>query len=143
MQLWTQIAYGTLIMMLCSALHLGLILGSLDWLDRVAKAHRENYHRHRAGLLLGLGFLIVVLGHTIQVWIWAFSYILLGAHSTLEPAIYFALSNYTTLGYGDLVLNEDLRVFAAFASVNGMLIFGVSTAFLVGLIGRVMPKSLH
>ena len=143
MALWTQIAYGTLVMMICSAVHLGLILGSLGWLDRVAKAHRQNYRRHRAGLLLGLAFLIVVVGHTIQIWLWAFSYIWFGALSDVEPAIYFALSNYTTLGYGDLVLDDDLRVFAAFASVNGMLIFGLSTAYLVGLIGRVLPKSLH
>lgn len=143
MDLWTQIAYGTLIMSICSALHLGLIIVSLPWLTRVAQAQKHNFRRHRAGILIGLGFAVIVFGHTLQVWLWAFAYLWLEALEGLEPAIYFALSNYTTLGYGDLVLGEDLRVFGAFASVNGMLIFGVSTAFLVGLIGRVLPKGLH
>ncbi|MGJ8616970.1 MAG: ion channel [Sulfitobacter sp.] len=143
MDLWTQIAYGTLIMSICSALHLGMIIGSFPWLTRVAQAQKKHFGRHRASVLIGLGFMVVVLGHTVQVWLWAFAYLWLEALDGLEPAIYFALSNYTTLGYGDLVLGEDLRVFGAFASVNGMLIFGVSTAFLVGLIGRVLPKGLQ
>jgi len=143
MDLWSQIAYGTLVMSICSALHLGLIILSLPWLTRVAQTQKEHFSSQRAGVLIGLGFVVVVLGHTVQVWLWAFAYLWLDALEGLEPAIYFALSNYTTLGYGDLVLGEDLRVFGAFASVNGMLIFGVSTAFLVGLIGRVLPKGLH
>lgn len=130
-------------MSVCSALHLALIIVSLPWLTRVAQAQKDQFRRHRAGLLIGLAFLVVVLGHTVQVWIWAFAYLWLGALNGLEPAIYFSLSNYTTLGYGDLVLGEEMRVFGAFASVNGMLIFGVSTAYLVGMIGRVLPKGLH
>ena len=143
MGLWQQIAYGTFVMSICSALHLALIILSLPWLVKVAQAQQDQFRRHRAGLLIGLAFVVVVLGHTIQVWIWAFAYLWLDALDGLEPAIYFALSNYTTLGYGDLVLNEEMRVFGAFASVNGMLIFGVSTAYLVGMIGRVLPKGLQ
>lgn len=143
MDLWQQIAYGTAVMSICSALHLGLIIFTLPWLTRVAQAQQEKFSRHRASLLIGLAFGVVVLGHTVQIWVWAFAYLWHDALDTLEPAIYFALSNYTTLGYGDLVLNEDMRVFGAFASVNGMLIFGVSTAYLVGMIGRVLPKGLH
>jgi hypothetical protein len=141
--LWTQIAYGTLVLGICSALHLGLIIVSLGPLDRLAQAHRSNNRRHRSTLLLGAAVFIVLLGHTAQVWIWASAYLWLDALEGLEPAIYFALSNYTTLGYGDLIVGEDHRVFAAFASVNGMLIFGVSTAYLVGLIGRILPKGLQ
>lgn len=143
MDLWGQIAFGTLVMAACSALHLGLILASVRWLEKIGKAQEQTFRHHRAGMLIGLAFVVVVLGHTIQVWLWAFAYLWLEALSGLEPAIYFALSNYTTLGYGDLVLDEKLRVFGAFASVNGMLIFGVSTAYLVGVIGRVLPRNLR
>ncbi len=143
MGLWTQIAYGTVVLGVCSALHLGLIIASLRPLDQLAQAHRANSRHYRAALLLGATFFIVLLGHTIQVWIWAFAYLWVDALNGLEPAVYFALSSYTTLGYGDLVLSEDQRIFGAFASVNGMLMFGVSTAYLVGLIGRILPKGLH
>ena len=143
MDLWTQIGWGTLILGICSALHLALILGSIDWLRWIAQEQAGPVRRHRAGLTLAFALLIVVIGHTAQVWIWALAYLWLGALTGLEPALYFALSNYTTLGYGDLVLDAELRLFAAFASVNGMLIFGVSTAYLVSVIGRLLPNRLR
>lgn len=142
MGLWTQIAYGTAFLSLCSGIHLVLILGTNGWLRLIGKAQKERYRHHRAGIVVTVALLLVVIGHTVQVWIWALSFLWLGALEGLEPAIYFALSTYTTLGYGDLVLSDDVRVFAAFASVNGMLIFGVSTAYLVTVIGRVLPDQL-
>jgi hypothetical protein len=63
-----------------------------------------------------------------------------GAFSDLATALYFSLVTYTTLGYGDFVLGPDIRIFASFAAVTGLLTFGLSTAFLVGLIGRILPK---
>ena len=61
-----------------------------------------------------------------------------GTLPDLADAIYFSLVTYTTLGYGDIVVGSGFRVFAAMAAVTGLLNFGISTAFLVGLIGRLM-----
>ena len=69
--------------------------------------------------------------------------LLLGTFETVELSVYFSLASFTTLGYGDVTLGEDIRVFGAFTAVTGMLTFGVSTAFLVGLIARALPKNLH
>lgn len=142
MGLGAQIAWGTLLLTLCSGLHLVLILATAGWLRRVGRARDHVLRVHRAGAVLGLAVLIVVVGHIAQIWLWALAYLWLDALNGVEPAIYFALSNYTTLGYGDLLLDADLRVFAAFASVNGMLIFGVSTAYLVTVIARILPRNL-
>ena len=143
MTLGAQIGYGTGILALCSALHLALILFSLVLLNRHAALQRRKFSLQRAARLIGATFLLIVIGHVAQVWGWAVAYRWVGAVEGVEPALYFALSNYTTLGYGDILLGEDLRLFGAFASINGMLIFGVSTAYLVGIIGRVLPKGLQ
>lgn len=83
----------------------------------------------------------IVLTHSIQVWMWAASFLVLGALNTLETALYFSLLTYTTLGYGDITLGADFRLFGGFAAVTGLLTFGISTAFLVGLISRMFPKN--
>lgn len=140
MSLWAQIAAGTLVLGLCATVHLGLIILSLRPLAHLNSAVQHRFTLRQMALLIGTGFALIVLGHTIQVWIWAFSFLLLGGFATIEPAIYFALASFTTLGYGDVVLGPELRIFGAFASVTGMLTFGVSTAFLVGLIGRALPR---
>ncbi len=143
MELWAQITYGSLVLGICSAVHLLLIILSLPIISRFADVPQRKLGRMLAGRLVGLGFLTVVIGHIIQIWIWAFCFLWLDAMPRLEPALYFSLSTYTTLGFGDLLLGEDLRLFGAFASVNGMLIFGVSTAYLVGILGRVLPQGLQ
>lgn len=53
------------------------------------------------------------------------------AIASLEDAIYFALVTSTTLGYGDITLGSRWRLFGAMAAVNGLLTFGLSTAFLI------------
>lgn len=143
MELWIQIARGTLFLTLSSALHLGLIILSLPWITKIGTKLKEQFRAHYAGMLISLAFAVIVLGHTVQVWIWAGAFVWYGAIPDVETAVYFALTSYTTLGYGDIILGPEMRVFGAFASVCGMLTFGVSTAFLVGVIGRVLPNRLR
>jgi hypothetical protein len=77
------------------------------------------------------------LTHTVQVWIWAVVWVLGDVLPDWNSALYFSLVTFTTLGYGDIVLGEGLRIFGAFAAVTGLLAFGLSTAFLVALMTRV------
>jgi voltage-gated potassium channel Kch len=87
-------------------------------------------------------FGLLVLSHTVQVWIWAIVLIWLEALPNLFEAIYFSLVTYTTLGYGDVVLSDNHKIFGAMASVTGLLNFGVSTAFLVAILGKILPNHL-
>lgn len=139
MGLWSQIILGTVYLTLCSGLHLALIVFSLPWLSRAADA--TTGRRMRLFMLLGLSFAVIVIGHSVQVWIWAIAFLYHEALSGLEPAVYFALVSYTTLGYGDLLPAQDMRIFGAFPSVAGLLTFGISTAFLVGMAERAVNQT--
>jgi hypothetical protein len=79
-------------------------------------------------LKLAVFVLWLFLATVIEVWIWAVLYLLLGAIATLEEAVYFSTSTFTTLGFGDIVLDEKWRVLASFEAANGLLMFGWSTA---------------
>lgn len=88
----------------------------------------------RQALAMIFSVLWLVLGITINTWGWAWVYILIGEFQQWEPAVYFALASFTTLGYGDLVLSHDWRILGALSAVNGMIIFGLNTAMLIDLI---------
>jgi hypothetical protein len=68
---------------------------------------------------------------TAAVWIWALAYIILGLFDTLEAALYFSVTAFTTLGFGDVLLPERWRLLAGICAANGLLLFGLITAFLV------------
>ena len=59
------------------------------------------------------------------------AYLYVGAIAGLEPALYFAVVTITTLGFGDIVLPLESRLLAGLCAANGLLLFGVCTAFLV------------
>ena len=82
--------------------------------------------------VLGLFFL-----HTIEVWVWAVAYIAVGLTRDFETALYFSTTSFTTIGYGDVVLDRHWRLFGAIEGANGLLLFGWSTAFLLSVIQRL------
>lgn len=91
-------------------------------------------------MLLTIGVLLAA--HTLQVWIWAISFLLISDLPDLPTSFYFSTVTYTTLGYGDIVLGPSGRIVASFCAITGLLTFGVSTAFLLGVLSKILPDGL-
>lgn len=85
----------------------------------------------RVGLVISLSSLWLLLSLLVSIWIWAVVYRAVGAFDAFEPAFYFAIISFTTLGFGDVILEEPWRLTAGICAANGLLIFGLCTAFLV------------
>jgi len=88
---------------------------------------------HPFGLLVFL-FLFIFALHAIEMLIWAVAFWLVGALPTFGEAVYFSISSYTTVGYGDVVLGPEWRTLGAAEAAVGVLLFGWSTALLFALI---------
>ena len=79
-------------------------------------------------LRLAVFVLWLFLATIIEVWCWALLYLFLGALESIEKAVYFSTVTFTTLGFGDIVLDEEWRLLSSFEAANGLLMFGWSTA---------------
>jgi voltage-gated potassium channel Kch len=66
----------------------------------------------------------------LQVSIWAAVFVATGEVEDASRAIYFSLVNFTTLGYGDITLSEERAILGAMEASSGILMLGLSTAFL-------------
>lgn len=141
MHLSSQIFVGTALLSLSAVLHVILVARGIESLPRVTKVLNRLSEFWRMPTLVGLIFAMVVFSHTLQVWMWASAFLWRDAFSDWSTSVYFSLVTYTTLGYGDITLGPEHRIFAAFAAVTGLLTFGLSTAFLVGLVTGILNKS--
>ena len=74
-----------------------------------------------------VSFLMVT--HSLEVIVWSFAYSMVDAAPADANLVYFAFVNYTTLGYGDVVPVERWRLLGPMTAMNGVLLFGWSTAF--------------
>ncbi|MDA7963262.1 ion channel [Ruegeria sp.] len=140
MTLLQQILWGSLYLGICFLIEIILLTWCVMVVRRfMAKWENRSVTMTTAGPIT-IALLFIVLTHTVQVWIWAIVWVLGDVLPDWNTAIYFSLVTFTTLGYGDIVLGEGLRIFGAFASVTGLLAFGLSTAFMVALMTRVFQE---
>ena len=70
----------------------------------------------------------LALAHFVEVGLWAAGMALVGAVGPDEGPLYFAFVSYTTLGYGDVLAAGKWRLLGPAAAMNGILLFGWSTA---------------
>ena len=87
--------------------------------------------------------LIAAAAHLIQISLWAATLLGIGETSTFEKALYFSAQNYTALGYGDIVLSERRRLLGPLEAINGLLLFGLSTAVMFAALSRLVSNRLH
>ena len=137
-----QIFYGSLMLGLCLGIHLLLFVMTIKLLKSMINFLKTLMANIYWTGLVATAIVMIVLTHTIQVWIWALAFVLMSALPNIDDAVYFALVTYTTLGYGDITIADELRIFCSMAAVTGLLSFGLSAAFLVELLTRFMPKKL-
>ena len=74
---------------------------------------------------------------------WAIVFLTIGEISTFEKAFYYSAQNYTALGYGDIVLSERWRLLGPLEAINGLLLFGLSTAVMFAVMSRLIANRLR
>lgn len=127
----TEILLGTALMFVTMSIG---ALGAWGLEVAMDRAHywliREPHRPKLFAVVLGatLGSLLII---TTAVWTWALTFYALGIFHTLEPAVYFSLVTFTTIGYGDVVLPVGWRILGGMAAANGLILFGLLTALMV------------
>jgi hypothetical protein len=84
------------------------------------------------GVVGGVGLLLAVL-HGIEAAMWAAAYVWLGALNSPKDAILYSLDSMTTRGASGLMLEQHWQMMGALEAANGMLLFGISTAYIFAL----------
>lgn len=87
------------------------------------------------GIVLGLFIL-----HGLEIWAYAMVYWRMDLLPTLEQALYFSTSAYSTVGETGAILPVEWRIVGVLEAVNGMLLIGWSTAFLFQVLNRLMEE---
>ena len=116
----------------------------------LALAATVNFFRHerrlgRAGASIWINFAIVVVAmmfafvaHLIEIALWAGLFVVCGEFQDFGTAYYHSAVNYTTLGYGDLIMSPSWKLLGPLEAANGALMFGVSTAMIFTVVVRLV-----
>ena len=116
---------------------------SLELIHRTVLSVRTDIAMRWRAVIYALVVVAVFVAHVIEIAIWAVFYYFQAAINeipTLEAAMYFSTSTFTTVGFGDLVLSEEWRLLSSIESINGMILFGWSTAFIFQIVLYLSKK---
>ncbi|WP_372603139.1 ion channel [Actibacterium sp.] len=100
-------------------------------------------HAPKMAVVLVSSVLIVLVVFSASVWTWAAAFIVLDLFPTWEASVYFSIVVFTTLGFGDVLLDDEWRVLGGLAAANGLLNMGLYTAMLVEILRRVRSEQIE
>jgi ion channel len=89
-------------------------------------------------VIVALVICIALAAHLAEIAVWAVLFMVCGEFRDFATAYYHSAVNYTTLGYGDLIMTPPWRVLGPLEAANGMLMFGVTTALVFAVIQRLL-----
>ncbi len=92
---------------------------------------------------MNLGIFVMAISfafvaHLIEIGLWAALFVICGEFKSFELAYYHSAVNYTTLGYGDLIMTPSWKLLGPLEAADGALMFGVSTAMIFAVAERLM-----
>jgi hypothetical protein len=118
-----------------------LVMTTVIRLARVAGAKKIS---HPSLFLIGVMIPVVsvlMIAHAVEVIVWSLLYWTVEAAPAGTDLLYFAFVNYTTLGYGDVLPVQGWRLLGPMTAMNGVLLFGWSTAIIFEVLRRALARS--
>ena len=92
--------------------------------------------------IVAVAILVAFAAHLIEIALWAILFMICGEFSEFGPAFDHSAVNYTTLGYGNVIMTPSWRLLGPLEAADGMLMFGVSTALIFAVIQRLLRARL-
>lgn len=129
---------GSAIFVATVAIQVVAVLGLVRFLQRRSRINKLHENLWVTTVALGGGMLIVFFGHLLQVALWAGLFMWLGEFETYATAFYHSTVNFSSLGYGDIVMSDKWRLLGAMEAAGGILMFGISTG-----LGLAVFKLVH
>jgi hypothetical protein len=74
----------------------------------------------------------------LQIAVWGWLFLQLGEFEDLYPAIYHSAVNFTSLGYGDVVMKQEWKLLGPLEAANGVLMMSMTAAALTAILQNII-----
>ncbi len=114
------------------------VMAAVLWVVRIVDESATSRQSLRLVAVMIATVSVLMAAHIAEVVVWSLAYVMVGAAPPGTDFIYFAFVNYTTLGYGDVTPIERWHLLGPMTAMNGVLLFGWSTAVIFAVLRAVM-----
>ena len=135
-----QLFFGSVFSVANIAIH-ALAMASVVSASRAASARLGARPALRLVMIMIVTVSLLMAFHLAEIAVWSLGYALLDVTPPGADRFYFAFVNYTTLGYGDIVPRAEWRLLGPMTAMNGVLLFGWSTAVIFDVLWKALEPS--
>jgi hypothetical protein len=132
-----QFLLGSIVSVVNIMIH-ALVTVGIVGIARTAGLRHTAWPKSQLMAVMVVTATVLMVAHTLEVFVWALTYAIVGAAPPGSDLLYFAFVNYTTLGYGDITPVEAWRLKGPMTAMNGILMFGWSTAVLFEVLRKAL-----
>ena len=123
---------------LCNIVIHALVMTTVVRVIHISAERRRLLPTPHMIVVMVLTVSVLMAAHVSEVLVWSLAYAIIDVAPAGADPLYFAFVNYTTLGYGDVVPTERWRLIGPITAMNGMLVFGWSTAVIFEVLRRTL-----
>jgi voltage-gated potassium channel len=131
------------IVAVCLLLHVVTIVVLADWLLDQRDKRQQEIGTFGYMFLLIASFTVIIVLHMVEICIWGVFYFARSLFPDFETSIYFSITSYTTIGFGDVVLPRAWRMLGGIEGITGVLLCGLSTAFVFAIVNAMVQMRVQ
>ena len=135
-----QLLLGTTVSVCNIAIH-AMVMVAVILAARIASERATSRQSLRLTAVMSATASVLMAAHLSEVLVWSFAYSFISLAPPGTDLVYFAFVNYTTLGYGDVIPLEHWHLLGPMTAMNGVLLFGWSTAVIFEVLRRAMAAA--
>jgi Ion channel len=133
-----NLTFGLPTILLCLVLQAGFTFWSVRYYSRQSQREKDVAGKWIQVRSLLVVMLVLVMGNFIQIMIWGSLFMALGEFSELYEAVYHSAVNFSSLGYGDVVMSTRWKLLGPLEAANGVLMFGLTGAALMAILQQMI-----
>lgn len=133
-----NLAIGLPAMLVCLILQVAVTFWCLSYYVRQTSRTPTDGRWFEGIRPLLMVMIAMVLGNFVQIVIWGFIFIWLGEFNELYEAVYHSAVNFTSLGYGDIVMSKQWKLLGPLESANGILMLAITGAALMAILQQLI-----
>lgn len=136
--IWIPLLIGLGVVVCTLLIHAGAIIATVNLVRHEVKVGHTGMNFWDDLRIASVALSFTLVAHLIEIAVWAVLFVYCKEFSEFGTAYYHSAVNYTTLGYGDLIMTPSWRLLGPLEAADGMLMFGVSTAIVFTVIQHLV-----
>ena len=130
--------FGVPVMLLCLIVQVVVVFWCVRYCSRQTDGDPSDARWLKTIRPLTVSMLAMMTANLLQIALWGFLFVGLGEFEEVYPAVYHSAVNFTSLGYGDVVMKQEWKLLGPLEAANGVLMMSMTAAALTAILQNII-----